>query len=97
MRSNSGIAAQAATTHKRHFQLRTGAIAGISLLVGGIGIMNIMLVSSTERIKEIPVCGSFHWREEDRHHSAVLFEAVMISDGGIIGVIRDFFAHLKTR
>jgi putative ABC transport system permease protein len=62
------------------------AIAGISLLVGGIGIMNIMLASVMERIKEIGVRLSLGAREGDIVLQ-FLFEAVIISlIGGILGV-----------
>lgn len=62
------------------------AIAGISLLVGGIGIMNIMLASVMERIKEIGVRRSLGAREGDIVLQ-FLFEAVIISlIGGILGV-----------
>ncbi|MBI5916742.1 MAG: ABC transporter permease [Bacteroidetes bacterium] len=62
------------------------AIAGISLLVGGIGIMNIMLASVLERIKEIGVRRSLGARESDIVLQ-FLFEAVIISLlGGVIGV-----------
>lgn len=72
---------------KNIFNFVLGAIAGISLLVGGIGIMNIMLASVMERIKEIGLRMSVGARKEDIIYQ-FLNEAVMISvSGGIIGVI----------
>jgi putative ABC transport system permease protein len=69
------------------FNFVLGAIAGISLLVGGIGIMNIMLASVLERIKEIGLRLALGAKKEDIV-TQFLFEAVMISiSGGIIGVI----------
>jgi putative ABC transport system permease protein len=69
------------------FNYVLGAIAGISLLVGGIGIMNIMLASVLERIKEIGLRLSIGAQKTDVIQQ-FLFEAVMISvSGGIIGVI----------
>lgn len=69
------------------FNYVLGAIAGISLLVGGIGIMNIMLASVLERIKEIGLRLSIGAKKSDIIQQ-FLFEAVMISvTGGIIGVI----------
>ena len=69
------------------FNYVLGAIAGISLLVGGIGIMNIMLASVLERIKEIGLRLSIGAKKSDVIQQ-FLFEAVMISvSGGIIGVI----------
>jgi putative ABC transport system permease protein len=63
------------------------AIAGISLVVGGIGIMNIMYVSVTERTKEIGLRMSIGARGMDILFQ-FLIEAIMISiTGGIIGVI----------
>jgi putative ABC transport system permease protein len=69
------------------FNYVLGAIAGISLLVGGIGIMNIMLASVLERIKEIGLRLSIGAKKSDVTQQFV-FEAVMISvSGGLIGVI----------
>ncbi|MFZ5972031.1 MAG: ABC transporter permease [Bacteroidota bacterium] len=69
------------------FNYVLGAIAGISLLVGGIGIMNIMLASVLERIKEIGLRLSIGAKKSDVIQQ-FLFEAMMISvSGGIIGVV----------
>lgn len=69
------------------FNYVLGAIAGISLLVGGIGIMNIMLASVLERIKEIGLRLSLGAKKSDIINQ-FLFEAVMISvTGGIIGIV----------
>ena len=67
-------------------------IAGISLIVGGIGIMNIMYVSVTERTKEIGLRMSIGARGIDILMQ-FLIEAVIISiTGGIIGVVLGFVA-----
>lgn len=72
---------------KNIFNFVLGAIAGISLLVGGIGIMNIMLASVLERIKEIGLRLAIGAKKSDIV-SQFVFEAVMISvSGGIIGII----------
>jgi putative ABC transport system permease protein len=69
------------------FNYVLGAIAGISLLVGGIGIMNIMLASVLERIKEIGLRLSIGAKKSDIVQQ-FLFEAIMISiTGGLIGVV----------
>ena len=68
------------------FNYVLGAIAGISLLVGGIGIMNIMLASVLERIKEIGLKLSIGAKKTDIVFQ-FMFEAIMISaTGGIIGI-----------
>ncbi len=69
------------------FNFVLAVIAGISLLVGGIGIMNIMLASVMERIKEIGVRRSMGANRRDIVLQ-FLFEAVLISlIGGVIGVL----------
>jgi putative ABC transport system permease protein len=80
------------------FNFVLGAIAGISLLVGGIGIMNIMFASVMERIKEIGTRLAIGAQKKDIVVQ-FLAEAVLISViGGIIGVIMGIVSsYLVTR
>ncbi len=72
---------------KAIFNVVLGAIASISLIVGGIGIMNIMLASILERIKEIGVRRAMGATQKDVM-AQFLTEAVMISlAGGVAGII----------
>lgn len=64
-----------------------GSIAAISLLVGGIGVMNIMLVSVTERTKEIGVRMATGARRSDILEQFLIESLVVTALGGIIGVI----------
>ena len=66
--------------------LMLGSIAAVSLLVGGIGIMNIMLVSVTERTREIGIRLSVGARESDIMTQFVTEATVLSVSGGIIGI-----------
>jgi putative ABC transport system permease protein len=63
------------------------SIASVSLLVGGIGIMNIMLVSVTERTREIGIRIAIGATEEDVQRQFLTESMVMSLMGGLIGVM----------
>jgi putative ABC transport system permease protein len=72
---------------QRIFNIVMGAIAGISLVVGGIGIMNIMLATVLERTREIGIRRSLGATQRDIM-SQFLIEAVMLSfAGGLVGIM----------
>ncbi|MCC8060978.1 MAG: ABC transporter permease [Clostridiales bacterium] len=69
-----------------------GGIAGISLLVAGVGVMNIMLVSVTERTREIGIRKALGAKRSVIMQQFVIEAAVTSSLGGIIGIILGSFA-----
>lgn len=80
---------------RRLYNILLGAIAAISLVVGGIGIMNIMLATVMERTREIGIRRAIGARKRDIMSQFVV-EAVAISiTGGIIGVVLGIFLSMS--
>jgi len=77
---------QRAEQEKRIWNLVLGCIAGISLLVGGIGIMNIMLASVTERTREIGIRRSLGAKRRDITLQFLVETVLLSSIGGLLGI-----------
>ncbi|MEX2026891.1 MAG: ABC transporter permease [Pirellulaceae bacterium] len=71
---------------QRMFTMILGAIAGISLLVGGIGIMNIMLATVTERTREIGIRRALGANRRDIATQFLVECLILTSGGGIVGI-----------
>jgi putative ABC transport system permease protein len=71
---------------KRTFNIVLGSIAGISLLVGGIGIMNIMLASVTERTREIGIRRAIGAKRKQIIFQFLIETVVLSTTGGLIGL-----------
>lgn len=71
---------------KRRFNIVLGSIAGISLLVGGIGIMNIMLASVTERTREIGIRRAIGAKRRQIVFQFLIETVVLSTMGGLIGL-----------
>ena len=71
---------------KRTFNIVLGSIAAISLLVGGIGIMNIMLASVTERTREIGIRRAIGAKRRQIVGQFLIETVVLSTTGGLIGI-----------
>ena len=78
---------QRAERTKQIFNIVLGSIAAISLLVGGIGIMNIMLASVTERTREIGIRRALGARRRDIVMQFLVETVILSGAGGILGVL----------
>src|SRR5204863_9594330 len=70
----------------RQFSIILGTIASISLLVGGIGIMNIMLATVTERTREIGIRRALGAKRRDITEQFLIETVVLSGVGGMLGV-----------
>jgi len=72
---------------RRIFNIVLGSIAAISLIVGGIGIMNIMLANVTERTREIGIRRALGAKRRDIVHQFLMETTVLSGTGGLVGLV----------
>jgi putative ABC transport system permease protein len=87
---NQADLADAATATTKVLTLLLGSVAGVSLIVGGIGIMNIMLVSVTERTREIGIRLSIGAKAADILVQFLTESIILSFAGGLIGIFLAF-------
>jgi putative ABC transport system permease protein len=94
-----------AEKEKRIWNIVLGSIAGISLLVGGIGIMNIMLATVTERTREIGIRRALGAKRRDITAQFLVETIVLSATGGLLGIFVgvaipvtiSFFSDIQTQ
>ncbi|MFN2145305.1 MAG: ABC transporter permease [Anaerolineales bacterium] len=91
---NQDLLLDFASTVTGVFTIFLGGVAGISLLVGGIGIMNIMLVSVTERTKEIGLRKAVGAKKRDILVQFLIESSLLSAIGGIVGIILGWLLSL---
>jgi putative ABC transport system permease protein len=91
---NQDLLLDFASTVTGVFTIFLGGVAGISLLVGGIGIMNIMLVSVTERTKEIGLRKAVGAKKRDILIQFLIESSLLSAIGGIVGIILGWLLSL---
>jgi putative ABC transport system permease protein len=91
---NMSDVAEAANETNSIMTLLLGSIAGVSLLVGGIGIMNIMLVSVTERTREIGIRMAIGARSSAVRTQFLIESIVLSLTGGLLGIVFGVIASL---
>jgi ABC-type antimicrobial peptide transport system permease subunit len=90
----TGLGMKSVIASQRQFELLLAAIAGISLVIGGVGIMNIMLVTVSERAREIGIRRALGARRRDILEQFLVETAVVSAVGGLAGVVIGIMAPL---
>ena len=91
---NGNDAMNAAEDETASLQVVLGGVAGIALLVGGIGIMNIMLVTVTERTREIGIKKAIGAQRSVIVNQFLVESTVLSGCGGVIGILLGFVGSL---